>query len=99
MNKAREAITCSRFAEFPDVLVTLELTRAFAIREKRSVPQSLRAGGRVMISRIQHPQLRATIEEMCTSPYPEVQVARIRDCVRRMESALIRAQKKLGDFQ
>lgn len=98
MNKAREAITCSRFAEFPDVLVTLELNRAFAIREKRSVPQSLRAGGRVMISRIQCPQLRATVEEMCTSPYPEVQVARIRDCVKRIESALIRAQKKFGDF-
>lgn len=99
MNKAREAISCSRFAEFPDVLLTLELNRAFAIREKRSVPQSLRAGGRAMISRIQHPQLRATIQEMTTSHYPEVQVARIRDCVKCMESALIRAQKKLGDFQ
>ena len=71
----------------------------FASREKRSVPQSLRAGGRAMISRIQHPQLRATIQEMTTSHYPEVQLSRIRDCVKRMESPLIRAQKKLGDFQ
>mgnify|MGYP000865268950 FL=1 len=94
MNKIKEAIACSRFAEFPDVLVTLELNRAFAAREKRSVPQSLRAGARALIPRIQHPLLRETLEAMSTSQFPEVQIARIRDCIKRMESALNRAQKK-----
>lgn len=88
MDKAREAIACSKYAEFPDVLTTLELNRAFAIREKRSVPQSLRAGARVMIHRVQSEHLRTTLAAMSTSPFPEVQVAEIRDCIRRMSPRL-----------
>lgn len=97
MIKIREAIACSNYAEFPDVLITLELNRAFAIREKRSVPQSLRAGARVIISRVKHPRLKSTLESMSTSPFPETHIARIRDCIKRMEAALVRAQKKLAD--
>lgn len=95
MNKIREAIACSKFAEFPDVLVTLELSRAFAMREKRSVPQSARACARILINKVQHPLLRETLVVMSTSQFPEVQIARIRDCIRRMESAVNRAHKNI----
>lgn len=98
MIKPEEIIACSRFAEFPDVLVTLQLCRAMAIKDKRSVPQSIRACGRALIPGIQHPLLKATIAEMSTSPYPEVQISRLRDCIRKMETALIRSHKKLNDF-
>lgn len=98
MIKPEQIIACSRFAEFPDVLVTLQLCRAMAIRDKRSVPQSIRACGRVLISRIQHPLLKATIKEMSTSSFPEVQISRIKDCLHKMETALIRSHKKLNDF-
>lgn len=88
MSSAKEIITCSKYAEFPDALVTLELCRVFAQREKRSVPASLRACARILADKVSHERLRATLEEMSKSLFPEVQINRIRDAIRRMEGAL-----------
>jgi len=96
VSQAREIITCSKYAEFPDALVTLELCRVLAQREKRRVGESLRACARAMRSRIEHERLRATLEEMGKSPLPEVQINRIRDCIRRMEGALIKNMPQGG---
>ena len=39
-----DLIMVSKYAEFPDTLVTLELCRRQAQLEKRSVPEALRPG-------------------------------------------------------
>ncbi len=90
MNQAKEIITCSKYAEFPDVLITLELCRAFAQLEKRRVGESLRSCARLLAVSANHELLRATLEEMGKSQFPEVQIVRIRNCVRKMEKAIDR---------
>jgi hypothetical protein len=52
MSKAKEVIACGMWAEFPDVLVTLELCRMFAQRDKRSVPASLRGCARALVRKL-----------------------------------------------
>lgn len=88
MSKAKEVIANTRYAEFPDTLVTLELCRAFAALEKRRIGESLRACARVQAAKVQDHHLVSVLEEMGRSQFPEVQMTRIRDCIRRMESAL-----------
>ncbi|HIE1437090.1 TPA: hypothetical protein ACXJGR_001778 [Enterobacter hormaechei] len=44
MSKAKEVIANTRYAEFPDTLVTLELCRAFAALEKRRIGESFVSG-------------------------------------------------------
>ncbi|MHA1067260.1 hypothetical protein ACR9GP_26090, partial [Enterobacter ludwigii] len=62
MSKAKEVIACGMWAEFPDVLATLELCRAFAQREKRSVPVSLRACARSLAYRAENDRLEDTLQ-------------------------------------
>ncbi|HEY4437087.1 MAG TPA: hypothetical protein VGN40_13095 [Lelliottia sp.] len=88
MSQAREVIAASKYAEFPDTLVTLELCRAFAQLDKRRVGESLRSCARILAEKAQDRLLVSTLEEMGKSQFPETQMARIRDCIRRMESAL-----------
>lgn len=88
MSKAKEVIATSKYAEFPDTLVTLELCRAFAQLDKRRIGESLRACARVLAEKAQDRLLVTTLGEMSKSQFPETQMARIRDCIRRMEAAL-----------
>lgn len=97
MSIAKEAIAVSRFSEFPDTLVTLELCRIFAQREKRRVGESLRACARVLLQKAQHERLRETLEVMSKSQFPETQIARIRDCIRRMEAVIDRGMPRAPD--
>jgi len=90
VSKAKEVIANTRYAEFPDTLVTLELCRAFASKEKRRIGEALRACARVLAAKAQDHHLVSVLEEMGKSQFPEVQMTRIRDCIRRMESALVR---------
>lgn len=90
MSRAKEVIAKTRYAEFPDTLITLELCRAVASKEKRRIGESLRACARVLAAKAQDHHLVSVLEEMGKSQFPEVQMTRIRDCIRRMESALIR---------
>ncbi|WP_410753466.1 DUF7740 domain-containing protein [Citrobacter youngae] len=97
MSIAKEAIAVSRFSEFPDTLVTLELCRVFTQREKRRVGESLRACARILQKKAQHERLRETLETMGKSQFPETQIARIRDCIRRMETVLDRSMPRAPD--
>lgn len=89
--QAKEIIACSKYAEFPDVLTTLELCRIFALREKRRVGESLRGCARILAVRVDDERLRATLEEMGKSLFPEVQIVRIRNCIQKMEKAVARS--------
>lgn len=97
MSIAKEAIAVSRFGEFPDTLTTLELCRVFAQLEKRRVGESLRACARVLHDKAQHERLRETLAVMGKSQFPETQIARIRDCIRRMETVLDRGMPHAPD--
>ncbi|ELN2576654.1 hypothetical protein RY966_002373 [Enterobacter kobei] len=99
MSKAKEVIACGMWAEFPDVLVTLELCRVFAQRDKRSVPASLRGCARALAARVENDRLQATLLTMSKSPFPETQISQIRDCIRRMEAALVRKLPNAVDKQ
>lgn len=88
MSNGKEIIANSKYAEFPDVLVTLELCRAFSQLDKRRVGESLRACARMLAAKVQNQTLINTLEEMGKSQFPETQMTRIRDCIRRMETAL-----------
>ncbi|WP_371972792.1 hypothetical protein ACB496_12965 [Lelliottia nimipressuralis] len=90
MSTAKDIIATSRFAEFPDTLVTLELCRAFAIIDKRRVGESLRTCARMLAEKVHDQHLCATLDVMGKSQFPEVQITRIRDCIRKMETALNR---------
>lgn len=97
MSKAKEVIASTRYAEFPDTLVTLELCRAFASMEKRRIGESLRGCARVLAVKAQDRHLVGVLDEMGRSQFPEVQMTRIRDCIRRMESALNKNFNTHGD--
>ncbi|MCY1699715.1 hypothetical protein OVA10_16860 [Lelliottia sp. SL45] len=99
MSKAKEVIACGMWAEFPDVLVTLELCRVFAQRDKRSVPASLRGCARALAARVENDRLQATLRTMSKSLFPETQISQIRDCIRKMETAVIRGLPDAIDKQ
>lgn len=90
MSKAKEVIACGMRAEFPDVLVTLELCRVLAQRDKRSVPASLRGCARALAARVENDRLHATLLTMSKSLFPETQITQIRDCIRKMEATVTR---------
>lgn len=90
MSKEKEMIMASHYAEFPDVLVTLELCRALAVKEGRKVGQSLRDCAAVVQRRVSNQALKNTCITMSKSRFPEVEITRIRACIGKMEASLRR---------
>ncbi len=84
----RQLILNSHYAEFPETLTTLELSRAFARLDKRSVPVSLRATALMIAEKASNRHLKSTLREMASSPFPETHIVRIRECLKKMESRL-----------
>lgn len=93
MNKkpvnARECIQII-YSEFPDTVLHAELCRACARADGRSIKQALNGFARERATKVNNPALCAALETMATSQFPETQITRIRSCVQRMESALVR---------
>lgn len=90
MSTAKLIIQNSKFAEFPETLLTLELCRATARSDGRKIGESLRACAKVKARQAKNRNLFNTLTEMSRSQFPEVQMTRIRGCVERMEKALAR---------
>ncbi|EFN2531281.1 TPA: hypothetical protein J1260_003304 [Escherichia coli] len=85
---AREFIQME-YSEFPDTVLHAELCRACARADGRSIRQALNDFAVVRATKVKSPALRATLETMATSQFPETQITRIRACIKRMESALV----------
>ncbi|XTZ40027.1 hypothetical protein ACQYRI_08660 [Salmonella enterica] len=81
------------YSEFPDTVLHAELCRACARADGRSIKQALNGFARVRMTTVNNPNLRNTLKTMATSQFPETQITRIRGCIARMESALV---KKYG---
>lgn len=90
MTKEKQFIQSSRYAEFPDVMVTLQLCRAMAVKDGRKVGQSLRDCAERVSIRVQNKSLKDTLIAMSRSAFPEVEVNRIKACIGKMEAALRR---------
>lgn len=95
MSAAREFIEQSPYAEFPDMLVTLELCRVLAQIEGRRVGEALRRCAAALAVRADNKNLRNTLAEMSISMFPETQITRIRATIAKMESALTREMRKI----
>lgn len=85
---AREFIQME-YSEFPDTVLHAELCRACARADGRSIRQALNDFARERATKVKSPALRAALETMATSKFPETQITRIRACIGRMESALV----------
>ncbi|WP_312412310.1 hypothetical protein [Pseudescherichia sp.] len=92
MNEARNTreIIEQEYAEFPETILNAELCRAMARIEGRSIKQALKAFARDRISKVESKPLKGALEQMAVSMFPETEIARIRACVGRMESALVK---------
>ncbi|AOE41249.1 hypothetical protein BEE12_16150 [Pantoea agglomerans] len=88
MATPKQIISNTKYAEFYDVLVTLQLCRAMAIRERGKIGQRLRACASQVAKRVSNRTLASTLETMAGSLFPETELRRIADCIRRMESHL-----------
>ncbi|MGY6030693.1 DUF7740 domain-containing protein [Phytobacter sp. AG2a] len=96
MTPAMQIIMSSKYREFPDTLLTLELCRAMARTERRKIGEALRQCARVKAPEVANKNLRSTLQEMSTSLFPETQITRIRGCIQKMETELTR---EIGDVE
>ena len=85
-----DLIMVSKYAEFPDTLVTLELCRRQAQLEKRSVPEALRACARIRAEKAVNRRLKDTLAVMSSSLFPETSIRQIRSCIEKMQNKLAR---------
>ena len=85
-----DLIMVSKYAEFPDTLVTLELCRRQAQLEKRSVPEALRAYARIRAEKAVNRRLKDTLAVMSSSLFPETSIRQIRSCIEKMQNKLAR---------
>lgn len=92
MPNTREIIQ-EHYTEFPETLLHAELTRAFARIEGRSVKQALKAFAIARRAVVKSDALKGALRQMEVSMFPETEITRIRACIGRMETALV---KNLG---
>lgn len=80
----------TQYPEFPETILHAELCRACARADGRSIKQSLKqfAANRMQI--IESKPLKGALHQMAISNFPETEITRIRSCVGRMESALVK---------
>ena len=85
----REVIE-KHYPEFPETILHAELYRACARVDGRSIKQSLKAFALARIEKVESKPLKGALEQMAISMFPETEITRIRSCVGRMESALVK---------
>lgn len=78
---AKDIISMTAHAEFPDTLVTAELARAEARLDGRSVPDALRKFAALRSGKIKNRILRDTLNDMARSKFPETNLYRIRNTI------------------
>lgn len=91
MKEARNTreIIEQEYSEFPETILHAELCRACARVDGRSIKQSLKAFALARIEKVES-KSKGALEQMASSMFPETEITRIRSCVGRMESALVK---------
>ena len=90
MNTAQQIISVSKYREFPDTLLTLELCRSMARTEGRKVGDSLRKCAKALSGKVRNRNLEGTLLTMSRSMFPETEMTRLRGRISKMEAALMR---------
>lgn len=80
----------SEYQEFPETILHAELCRACARADGRSIKQSLKKFAASRMQIIESKPLKGALHQMAISNFPETEITRIRSCVGRMESALVK---------
>ena len=80
----------SEYPEFPETILHAELCRACARADGRSIKQSLKKFAASRMQIIESKPLKGALHQMAISMFPETEITRIRSCVGRMESALVK---------
>lgn len=89
LRNTREIIE-QEYSEFPEAILHAELCRACARADGRSIKQSLKLFAASRMQIIESKPLKGALHQMAISMFPETEIARIRACVGRMESALVK---------
>lgn len=79
------------YVEFPETILHAELCRAFARVERRSIVKALQGFGRARAQVVKSQPLKNALLNMATSRFPETEIPRLRSCIQRMESALVKS--------
>ena len=80
----------SEYHEFPETILHAELCRACARADGRSIKQSLKQFAATRMHIVESKPLKGALHQMAVSMFPETEITRIRSCVGRMESALVK---------
>ena len=78
------------YPEFPETILHAELCRACARADGRSIKQSLKQFAATRMHVVESKPLKGALHQMAISMFPETEITRIRSCVGRMESALVK---------
>ena len=90
---AKDIINLTAYAEFPDVIINAELTRALAKADGRSIRKALNGFASFRSGRAKNRNLRLALDDMSTSAFPETSLYRIKNTLDVMEKTL---DKSLG---
>lgn len=91
MSKQRMAmdfIYSSRYAEFPDIIATIQLAMHFAKVDYRNVHEAMRFTARECLKRAQNDNLRGTLQQMAVSPDPTHEMTDLYICQMKMRDNL-----------
>lgn len=80
----------TQYPEFPETIPHAELCRACARADGRSIKKSLKQFAATRMQIIESKPLKGALHQMPISNFPETEITRIRSCVGRMESALVK---------
>ena len=85
---AKDIINLTAYAEFPDVIINAELTRALAKADVRSIRKALNGFASFRAGQVKNKNLRLALDDMSTSAFPETSLYRIKNTLSVMEKAL-----------
>lgn len=88
--RTAKQIINTAYAEFPETILHAELCRAMARADGRSIRNSLQEFGRYRANLVESEPLKNALLSMSDSMFPEAEITRIRACMSRMETALVK---------
>lgn len=85
---AKDIINLTAYAEFPDVIINAELTRAMAKADGRSIRKALNGFASFRTGQAKNKNLKLALDDMSTSAFPETSLYRIKNTLAVMEKTL-----------
>lgn len=90
LSTARQIIEHSDYAEYPETITHAKLCVAMARLDGRSITKSLREFSRRRAEVVTNNNLKKMLTVMSRSMFPEADISKIKNLIRKMESVLAR---------